>query len=333
MGMWVGTYEKKGGGGLYPLATNAGLTLGTPEPAIRNASHGVWCEEFRTAYFVEEQEAGRVAAWRRENDRWTFLSAIESGGGMPCYVSLAPDRRHLGVANYADGAVALLELDPATGGLFRCRDVARQPGRGPHPERQTGPHAHCAIFDEDGSHLFHVDLGLDRIFAYAIDGGKLTQAWTAFEAPAGSGPRHLLLDPDGQHALLLCELSAELMLLARAASGFACIDRILISDKNPASGNLGGHLALDDDGRVFVTSRGKDEIVAFTHDGARLRREGAQRTGGSSPRHFLLTAGDPIVANEVSGTVCRLRADAGGAPLTQRVPGAAFLINISEPLE
>lgn len=66
MRYWVGTYAKAGGGGLYPLMFDNGTPVaGEPHPGIANASFAVWSPRYRLAYFVDEQDQGRVAAWRR----------------------------------------------------------------------------------------------------------------------------------------------------------------------------------------------------------------------------------------------------------------------------
>jgi 6-phosphogluconolactonase len=327
VGLWVGTYGAQGGGGLYPLTVRgAALELGAPEPRIANASFGAWSADSRTAYFVDEQDAGRIAAWRRQGGAWQPVGSIESGGALPCHLSLAPDGRQLAVANYGDGAVALIELDPESGAPVRIADVVRQSGRGPDIKRQDGPHAHCALFDADGGRLYHVDLGLDRVFVYAVEEGKLADCRVAFAAPPGNGPRHLALHPDGKHALLLSELSAELRLQARDGDGFACIGCVGTAPE-PSSNNLGGHLALSGD-EVLVTNRGHDSVVAFDRLG--LDRQGWHYTGGASPRHVVPLGHRLLVAHEKGGSVSLVDLDRPETLITVAVPGAAFIIDIPE---
>jgi 6-phosphogluconolactonase len=335
MGFWIGTYSRKGGKGLYPLfGKNDELELGEPEPRIANASFAVWCPRTHVAYFVDEQEAGRVVAYRRQAGQWLEAGATGSGGSLPCYVSLAHDRSCLAVANYGDGSIGLIRLDPQSGAIRELEDVTRQSGRGPNPERQDGPHAHCAVFSEDDRLLYHVDLGLDLVFSYTVQEGKLGDCQVVFAAPAGSGPRHLLLHPDRRHALLLTELSAELLLLERGPAGFTCLQSVPTSPEPSAPGNLGGHLALAEDGTILITNRGHDSVVAFALERGRLTRKGWSHTGGSSPRHFHADAGTILVAHEESGSVSAVAAPGSRSGVMARtsvsLPGAAFIVEIDD---
>lgn len=331
--LWVGTYQAKGGKGLYPLTpARGGFQLGQPEPAIANASFGVWCGRNRTAYFVDEQEAGRVTAWTRADGSWSERGACGSGGALPCYLALHPDRRFLAVANYGDGSLALIALDPATGRIGELADVARHAGRGPDPERQTSPHVHCVVFADGGEALYAVDLGLDRVMRYALQDGKLGQGEVAYEAPPASGPRHLVLDPDGRHAWLISELTAELTLLQKRGGSFDAVHTIATAPEPAGDGNLGGHLAPSGDGGILVTNRGHDSLVAFELREGGVRMRGWRPTGGRSPRHFIQTNGSVLVAHEESGEVTEIaRPDAEHSPMSRlTVPGAAFLIDIPD---
>jgi len=333
--LWVGTYAAKGGAGLHPIQrSDAALRVGEPEPGIVNASFGVWSDAARTAYFVDEREEGRITAWRRDSGRWRSIGAESTGGALPCYVSLSPDRRSVAVANYGDGSVALIGLDPESGRLGQITDIVRHTGRGKDPERQEGPHAHCAVFTEDGRELYHVDLGQDRVFAYAIASGRIERQAIALVLPGGAGPRHIALHPDRQHALLLCELSGELLLLRRESEGLRVIHALPGAPEGGGADNLGGHLSIAADGSILVTNRGHDSLAEFAISGGRLMRRGWRHTGGASPRHFHLDGVHALVAHEESGSVSLLarpsaEGDAGPCA-TAAVPGAAFVIDFPE---
>ena len=329
--LWVGTYRAKGGQGLYPVEIDgANLQVGAPETGIVDASFAVWDRAAQTAYFVAEQNDGRVTSWRRDGSGWRRTGEQASGGALPCYLALDRERRLLAVANYGDGTIALLRIGEG-GEVADLLDRARQDGSGPDRDRPAGPHAHCALFDPVDRSLLHVDLGLDRVFRYATARERLGQPETAFEAPPGSGPRHLLFHPDGRHALLLCELSAELLLLERSGPRFALRHAVKTCPEAEPADNLGGHLALAGD-RVLVTNRGHDSLVAFAIAGGRLERGGWTRTGGKSPRHLHPVGERILVAHEEGGSVAWLelpdRDGAAGTPETARLPGAAFVLEV-----
>lgn len=334
--LWVGTYQAKGGKGLYPLVpAGDGFQSGEPVPAIANASYGVWCSRHRTCYFVDEQEAGRVTAWARTDDgRWRERGFCGSGGALPCYLALHPERRFLALANYGDGSLAVIALDPETGRIAELVDVVRHAGRGADPKRQASPHVHCVVFAERGEALYAVDLGLDRVMRYELQDGRLGKGEVAFEAPPGSGPRHLVLDHGAGHAWLISELSAELTLLQERGRSFVPVDAIATATVPQPSGgaNLGGHLALSGDGGVLVTNRGHDSLVAFDLRDGGIAMRGWRPTGGRSPRYFLRNGRRVLVAHEESGEVTEIAGPGAEQTSTRRwtVPGAAFLIDIPD---
>jgi len=206
---WVGTYQAKGGHGLCPLElAESGLGLGPPAAQVANASYGTWSPRTRTAYFVDEQEQGRLGAWSLREGQWQRRGSCETGGALPCYVALDPAKSYLAVANYGTGSLALIAVDGDSGEIRGLADLAQHSGRGPNQERQEGPHVHCTMFDEDGAAIYTVDLGLDRVLRYPLADGRLGEGEIAFEAPPGSGPRHLLLHPDLRAAAHLARRSS-----------------------------------------------------------------------------------------------------------------------------
>lgn len=332
MAVWVGSYGEKGGEGLYRLAMQDGrMVVAGVEPRIANASFGVASAHHGVAYFVDEQEQGRITAWHHQ-PAWERMSSLPSGGAAPCHLALSADERWLACANYANGAVAIFSIDPSTGDVLEMVSQFTAAGEtGPDPQRQDDPHAHCVVFTRDGDTLYHVDLGLDRVFRHDLDEGRIVASQVALAAPAGAGPRHLLFHPDGIHALLICELSAQLLLLIHKPDGtLACVDAVATSPGDDANDNLGGHLACDADGHVLVTNRGNDNLARFAVSGGKLELRDWRATGGASPRHFLQQDGAVLVAHEESGSLTHVRWDRSTTLPIGRVPGAAFVIDLPD---
>ena len=331
MSVWVGSYSAKGGEGLYRLTTRDGqAVVAGVEPQIANASYGVASSRHGLVYFVDEQDEGRISAWHPSARKRT--SSVPSGGAAPCFLALSPDEQWLACANYADGVIALFRIDPSSGDLLELVSRFAAPcDAGPDPERQDGPHAHCIVFAENGATLYHVDLGFDRVFRHDLDGGRIVASHVAFTAPAGSEPRHLLLHPDGVHALLICELSAQLLLLTHAPDGtLTCVDVVDTCPDKGATANLGGHLAFDADGHVLVTNRGHDSLVRFAVRGGKLEMLDWRSTCGASPRHFLQWEHGALIAHEESGSLTHVRWDQPTASPIGCVPGAAFVIDLPD---
>lgn len=255
---------------------------------------------------------------------------LPSDGATPCYLALSPDGKWLAVANYGDGTLAILRVDPDTGALREVVDRFRPGGDpGPNPHRQDGPHAHCAIFGRDVSDvLYHVDLGLDCVFRHDLQDSGISQTRIAYRAPPGSGPRHLAWYPDKVHAVLICELAASLLLLRHDGPNLVCIDSIATAPMAEPADNLGGHLAIDADGTIRVTNRGHDSLADFVVADGRLQRRGWRRTGGSSPRHFQIIGDRAIVGHEEGGGLtCVVLGQEGGDPAHLALPAPVFILH------
>ncbi len=115
-------------------------------------------------------------------------------------------RRSIGkfvfVANYGSGSVSAFAL--GSGGELQSRTSNIQhAGKSVDPGRQEGPHAHCIMTDPTNKYVCAVDLGLDQVVIYSLDGasGTLTSTNNPFKASPGFGPRHLAFHPNGNMLL------------------------------------------------------------------------------------------------------------------------------------
>ena len=224
-------------------------------------------------------------------------------------------------------------------------------GSGPNAERQQSPHAHWVGFGLDNRFLYATDLGTDQVLAFAVDleHGTLGTPHTAFAAPPGSGPRHLLFHArHPRKAYLACELTSMLivldvedgMLRHRAALSTLPVDC--------TEANIVAHIAANAAGdRLYVSNRGHDSIAVFAlddegddgaDDGGDGRGDGRRgvtpiqhiASGGASPRFFLISEDERrmIVVHERDHrvTVLDILPDGTLAPtdLAVEIPGAAF---------
>jgi 6-phosphogluconolactonase len=125
----------------------------------------------------------------------------EVPGGMN-YLALTPDGRLLAGAAYHEGFAATWTVAP-DGSL------------GPLVARVDWPNAHCVVATAD--HLYVVSLGADVIAQYALaaDGHLTPLDPPTAPAPAGSGPRHMVLSGDGRHAYVVTEFSGEVLTYRR----------------------------------------------------------------------------------------------------------------------
>jgi 6-phosphogluconolactonase len=333
----VGTYARAGGEGLYALrrADNGLWELGEAYAGARNASFGVYSKRFDLHFLVDEQAAGAIGIFRHDGSGWRQLAHIPSYGAAPCYLALDAAETCLAAANYESGSIALFRLDTDTGIPNDPPVIRAHDGRGPVPDRQEKSHAHCVRFSPDQQWLYHVDLGTDQIRAYAFDSAHdiLGEGTTAWSAPPGSGPRHLLFHPHRPLALLVSELASTLTVLQVADGNLATRQVVSTLPQGYGGESLGGHLAVNQAGnRVYVTNRGHDSLAVFALDAAGLTLLQHVPSGGASPRFFRLIEPERllVLANEEGGTLSFFGVAEDGtlAPRNEgvSVPGPAFVI-------
>jgi 6-phosphogluconolactonase len=322
--LWLGTYAKSGGRGLVPLsvATDGTIAAGDPFAAAANASFGVRGNGL--AYFVDEQDDGALTVIEASEGGWRGLARVATLGGAPCHLALDRSGGRLAVANYASGTVALYALG-SDGLPLGPPALFQGSGSGPVADRQDGPHAHCVRFSRGGEGLYWVDLGADRVECLKLGKGAVfLDAVTAWRAPPGSGPRHLLFHPNRPLALLLSELASTLTVLQLRDGTLhphQAISTLLAGFRGES---LGGHLELNAAGnRLYASNRGHDSLAVFALESGRLELVQHIASGGAHPRHFVLAEehGVLAVAHERDGRVA-VFALAPDGTLAPRGPGA-----------
>jgi 6-phosphogluconolactonase len=250
------------------------------------------------------------------------LSQRPSMGAGPCHLVLDRQQRHVLVANYGSGSVAVLPIGN-DGTLGEATDVERHAGKSVNPQRQEGPHAHCVTFDPAGRFLFVCDLGLDKVMIYRYDAeqGNLTANEPAFASvKAGAGPRHMAFRPDGRFAYVINELDSTVTAFAYDAEAGSLRELQTVPTLPPSfdGSNTTAEIAVHPSGKyVYGSNRGHDSVALFEIDEAAgtLTFVEAQSTGGKTPRNFELDReGDHlIIANQNTNTllVCRVDDESG----------------------
>ena len=249
---------------------------------------------------------GSVASFAidRNSGELSPLNSVSSGGAGPTYVSLHPDGKHLFVANYFGGSVAVLPIQ-ADGSLGEASDVKEDAGEiGPTKAKNAPPgsfafsghdrtHAHQILPSPDGRHVLHVDLGLDRIFLWDFDAkeGKLTANTPhAVAFPPGDGPRHFHFSPDARRLYSIQEEGSTVVTLDWDAASGTLTPRQTLSTLPPGfkGSNFCSEILTSADGRfVYCGNRLHDSIAIFRvkADGT-LDSVGEEWTRGNYPRSF-----------------------------------------------
>lgn len=223
---FVGTYQPHGEGVYrFTIAPDGALREKTLVSQLRNAAQLTANAQKKVLYVASESDPGIIVAYRlAEDGSLSEINQVSSAGSGPVYLSLTPDGRHLLVANYVSGSVAVLPVR-ADGGLEQASDQRQHQGAPGAARPQAavegsfassdhdGPHAHMIASDPQGRYVFSTDLGLDRIYQYRpSEQGKLTPntpPWLAASS-AGAGPRHFVFTPNGNGIYLINEEASTL---------------------------------------------------------------------------------------------------------------------------
>jgi 6-phosphogluconolactonase (cycloisomerase 2 family) len=328
---WVGTYNPNGEG-LYRFTVdpnNGSLGEKTLVSQLPNAAQLTVSHEGKTLYLASETEKGVIQALRiGASGELTELNQVASGGAGPVYVSLTPEGRHLLVANYVSGSIAVLPVK-ADGSLGEATDTHQDQGEpgAAKPEAavegsfavsdHNGPHAHMIAADPSGKYVFSTDLGLDRIYQYRFDkqSGKLTPNEPPFinASSKGAGPRHFVFTPKGDGLWLINEESSTLTWYALdQATGTLKEGKTISSLPKEYKGtSFAAGLALSADGQqLYVANRLHNSIAHFrvTAEGTLVHQEDVW-TRGDYPRSLTLDKQGRwlYVMNQRSDNITRFR--------------------------
>jgi 6-phosphogluconolactonase (cycloisomerase 2 family) len=287
---------------------------------------------------VGDDKQGTASAFAidRTNGELQLLNSARTGGAGPTYVSLHPGERHLLVANYFGGSVAVLPI-AAEGRLGEAADVKVDSGAiGPKRATHAPPgsfavsghdrtHAHMIQADPSGRFVLHVDLGLDTIFIWRFDEqrGTLTaNDLPSVSLPAGDGPRHFHFHPNGRWFYSIQEEGSTIAVFDYDARLGRLTSRQTISSLPPgaAGSNFCSGILVSSDGRfVYAGNRLHDSIAIFAvgADG-RLTFVAEEWTRGDYPRSFTF---DPTgrflyCCNQRADVVTVFRADRASGRLS-----------------
>jgi 6-phosphogluconolactonase len=287
---------------------------------------------------VDNDTSGTVSALAvdRVTGQLTLLNTVSSGGLGPTYVSIHPAGRHLLVANYGGGSVAVCPI-LTDGRLAPASNITKTAGT-VGPRRATNappgsfaisghdmPHPHMIQADAAGTFVIAPDLGLDRIFVWRFDAqaGVLTPGDPASVAlPPGDGPRHFAFHPGGQWLYAIQEEASTVTLFDYDAARGRLTERQTLSSLPAgfAGSSFASGILVSADGRfVYAGNRLHDSVALFAVGGdGMLTYAGEEWTRGSYPRSFAL---DPTgqflyVCNQRGDAVTTFRVDRATGRLT-----------------
>ncbi len=270
-----------------------------------------------------DDESGTVSAFAIDpkTGDLKLVNSVRSGGKGPAHLAVHPNGKHVLVANYFGGSVAVLPILP-DGSLGEDTDVKKDAGTvGPTQATNAAPgsfafsghdqtHAHMIEADPSVKWVLHVDLGLDQILVWKFDAenGKLLPAEApSVSLPPGDGPRHFAFHPSGRWLYSIQEEGSTVVLFDFDPQTGRLTSRQTISSLPPgyAGSNFCSEILVSADGRfVYAGNRLHDSIGIFAigADGT-LTYVTEEWTRGDYPRSFTFDPTGSFL------TCCNQRAD------------------------
>lgn len=309
------------------LTAKSSIDAGDPSPSFLAVRPGL-----KNLYAVSEESPGRVGAYAMSSTgALSYLGGVSSTGNGPAFLSVDPSGAFVMVANYTDGAIAVLPIQP-DGTLGTPTDT-----------RTAGMNAHMMITDPSEKFVFVPCLGSDYVAQYLFDvkTGTLmpnTPPTFSIMKPMKTGPRHLAFHPNGRYVYLLNETASSISSLTfSSATGLLAEIETQTTLPTPYAGptNTAAEVWVHPSGKfVYASNRGDDSIAIFSVDltTGKLTPLAHPKTGGTMPRMFTI---DPsgshlYAANQGSNTITSFSINVAdgsltsiGSPISQM--GASFV--------
>jgi 6-phosphogluconolactonase len=324
-------------GALTPIDV---VEMGTSPSCLALNSAGTRLYSANETDRVGDDKEGSISAFavNPTDGRLEPLNTVRSGGAGPTYVSVHPGGRHLLVANYFGGSVAVLPI-LADGRLGDPSDVKVDAGTiGPTRATHAPPgsfavsghdrtHAHMIQADRSGRFVLHVDLGLDTIFVWRFDnehGLLVPNDPPSVSLPPGDGPRHFHFHPNGRWFYSIQEEGSTVVMFDYDSASGRLTERQSLSPLPPgfAGTNFCSEILVSSDGRYVYAGNRLHDSIAILSVGAdgRLTLIGEEWTRGSYPRSFAF---DP------TGRFLYCCNQRGDAITTFRVDGATGALSFT----
>ena len=306
---FIGTYTGEKSHGIYVSrfdAQTGGLSPAELAAETKDPTFLAVHPKQRVLYAAGEvndfggHETGSVSAYRFDSKfgKLTLLNQQPSGGTAPCHLAVDATGRCLLVANYGNGSIAALPLQPG-GSLRPPATVIQHHGSSVNPQRQAGPHAHFITPDPANRLALVCDLGLDQVLLYRFEPAK--SSLTPSDPPSvalkgGAGPRHLAFAPSGRRLYVLNEMGSTLTAFSYGTKkpGLTELQTVSTLPGSFTGQSTCAEVQVSPSGKfLYASNRGHDSIAIFAIDSrtGTLTPLGHEPTRGKTPRHFALAPG------------------------------------------
>jgi 6-phosphogluconolactonase len=300
--IFLGTYTRTASKGIYAVRLDDATGALSEPVLVADTPNPTWVTLSPDKKYLYAVNASQAQALGYRVDGATGKltplspSALAStAANGPAHLAVDATGRTLLAANYGDGYVAAIPIN--SDGTLGVPNIVRHTGHGPNPQRQDKPHVHSVTLSPDNRFVIVCDLGLDRVFSYALDpaAAKLTAANPPYvETAPTSGPRHFKFSPDGRHGYCVTEMGATVIAYDYDAADGALTPIQTISTVPPEfQAKWGAEVRLHPNGKfLYASNRGHDSIAVFAieQSSGKLTLVEIVPTGGKVPRNFSLSA-------------------------------------------
>lgn len=326
----VGTYTNAcTSKGIYVYDFNANTLdfklKSSTDGSVVNPSYLTVSADKKFVYSVNEDgKNSAVSAFKYApaSGKLDFLSKKDSKGADPCYI--INDDKNVIVANYSGGTIAVFEKK-ADGNLNDAKQVVKHTGTGPDKSRQEAAHVHMVYFSPDKKYVFANDLGTDKVYMYSYNptgGDKTLVLKGTTSLKPGSGPRHLVFNPNGTFMYLLGEMDGSLTVFSYMNDK---LEQIQVSTvglpESFMAKNGSADIHFSNDGKyLYATNRmDANSISVFrVHANGLVNLVQQISTQGAGPRNFTVDPTDSyiLIANQNTNNITIFKRDKSTGMLT-----------------
>lgn len=337
--LWAQPFFVSGyGDGIYSSTLKSDGAMTEPVQIAKQASASFFClhPKLDVLYAVTETmrsssaDPAAVVAYgfdrksilEGKSPQLRFINSQKVDGDIPCHVAIDATGSVIIISNYINGSVVAFPIKEDGSIAGQSCNIVHEltPGK-------KASNAHCCAISPGNNWALVADLGLDRVFVYALDvtNGTLTpNKHPHLSLPAGSGPRHLSFHPSGKYVYIINETNLT-MASAEWDEEAGLLTLINIESTLPPATSSSGFstaevLVHPNGSFVFGSNRGHDSIVTMHIDqgNGTIQRAFNESTQGKIPRNFRLTPDGKLLLaeNQISNTIFSFRVNQETGQLT-----------------
>jgi len=328
----VGTYTTGTSKGIYVYrfyVETGKLAFLNEIDDIRNPSYLCVAPNNKFVYAVNEDGiTSGVSAFSfdAKQGKLALINREPSGGADPCYITIDKAQKHLFVANYSGGSLAVLPV-LANGSLGPIAQNVQDDGSSVNPDRQQGPHVHMGMLSPDEKYVLYTDLGTDKlnIDRYHPDAELPLgdNASSVVNINPGEGPRHLVFSNDGKYVYLVTEMGSAVHVYDYSNGKLDEKQTITILADGFKGKTAGAAIKISPDGKfLYVSNRLETNditVFAIAPEDGKLSLIEHVPSGGTNPRDFAIdpTGNFLVLANQNTDNILVYRINKATGKLTR----------------